>query len=205
MKRLAVLGASGHGKVVADIAECCGWDDIVFFDDAWPTVTTNGIWSVIGDSESLIKQLTEFNGIFIAIGNNKVRAAKTEELSAQSAPLITLVHPSAVISQYAVLGAGSVVMPNVTVNAFAHIGDGVILNTGCIIDHDCTVGNFVHISPGARLAGGVTVGVQSLLGIGCSVIQLVSVGSYAVVGAGAVVTCELPDYVKAVGVPARVL
>ena len=205
MKRLAVLGASGHGKVVADIAECCGWDDIVFFDDAWPTVTTNGIWPVIGDSESLIKQLTEFNGVFIAIGNNKIRAAKTEELLAQSASLITLVHPSAVISQYAVLGAGSVVMPNVTVNAFAHIGDGVILNTGCSIDHDCTVGNFAHISPGARLAGGVTVGVQSWLGIGCSVIQLVSVGSHAVVGAGAVVTCELPDNVKAVGVPARVL
>lgn len=205
MKRLAILGASGHGKVVADIAECCGWDEIIFFDDAWPTVTTNAIWPVAGDSEVLIKQLTEFNGVFIAIGNNKIRAAKTEELLAQSAPLITLVHPSAVISQYAVLGAGSVVMPNVTVNAFTHIGDGVILNTGCCIDHDCTVGHFAHVSPGACLAGGVTVGVQSWLGIGCSVIQLVSVGSYAVVGAGAVVTRELPDNVKAAGVPARVL
>lgn len=205
MRQLAILGASGHGKVVADIAESCGWERIVFFDDAWPSVSSNGVWPVIGDTGTLISQLTEFDGVFIAIGNNKTRAAKTLELLNQSAPLITLIHPSAVISHYARVSAGTVVMPNVSVNAFAEIGKGVILNTGCSIDHDCRIGEFAHISPGAHLAGGVTVGTESWLGIGCSVIQQVAIGCFVIVGAGTVVNRKLPDNAKAVGVPAQLL
>lgn len=203
MKRLAVLGASGHGKVVADIAECCGWDDIVFFDDAWPTVTTNGIWPVIGDSNALINRLTDFDGAIVAIGNNKIRAEKTRCLIELSANVVSLIHPSAVVSRHSKVGLGTVVMSNVAVNAFSYIGDGVILNTGCSIDHDCIIENFAHISPGVCLAGGVKVGRESWLGIGCSVIQLISVGQSVMVGAGAVVTTSLPDNAKAIGVPAK--
>ncbi|NIQ11431.1 acetyltransferase, partial [candidate division KSB1 bacterium] len=57
MKRLAILGASGHGKVVADIAECCGWSEFFFFDDAWPKLQRNGRWSVQGNSQHLTEQL----------------------------------------------------------------------------------------------------------------------------------------------------
>jgi len=30
VNRLAILGASGHGKVVADTAECCNWQVVEF-------------------------------------------------------------------------------------------------------------------------------------------------------------------------------
>lgn len=203
MKRLAILGASGHGKVVADIAECCGWDEVVFFDDAWPKVSVNDNWAVAGNSQALVECLDTFAGVVVAIGNNAIRAEKLRWLSEISAPVVTLVHPSAVISQYADLGAGTVVMPGVVVNVSSQIGDGVILNTGCSIDHDCTIGDCTHISPGARLAGGVKVGAQSWIGIGTSVKQLVQIGQRVTVGAGAAVVTDLPDGVTAVGVPAR--
>jgi sugar O-acyltransferase (sialic acid O-acetyltransferase NeuD family) len=203
LKRLAILGASGHGKVVADIAECCGWDEVVFFDDAWPKVSVNGNWAVAGNSQALVECLDTFAGVVVAIGNNAIRAEKLRWLSEISAPVVTLVHPSAVISQYADLGAGTVVMPGVVVNVSSQIGDGVILNTGCSIDHECTIGDCTHISPGARLAGGVKVGAQSWIGIGTSVKQLVQIGQRVTVGAGAAVVTDLPDGVTAVGVPAR--
>jgi len=203
LKRLAILGASGHGKVVADIAECCGWDEVVFFDDAWPKVSVNDNWAVAGNSQALVECLDTFAGVVVAIGNNAIRAEKLRWLSEISAPVVTLVHPSAVISQYADLGAGTVVMPGVVVNVSSQIGDGVILNTGCSIDHDCTIGDCTHISPGARLAGGVKVGAQSWIGIGTSVKQLVQIGQRVTVGAGAAVVTDLPDGVTAVGVPAR--
>lgn len=203
MKRLAILGASGHGKVVADIAECCGWDEVVFFDDAWPKVSVNDNWAVAGNSQALVECLDTFAGVVVAIGNNAIRAEKLRWLSEISAPVVTLVHPSAVISQYADLGAGTVAMPGVVVNVSSQIGDGVILNTGCSIDHDCTIGDCAHISPGARLAGGVKVGTQSWIGIGTSVKQLVQIGQRVTVGAGAAVVTDLPDGVTAVGVPAR--
>ena len=202
MTRLAIFGASGHGKVVADIAESCGWDEIVFFDDAWPSITANGCWVVEGTGQSLADNLKKFSGVFVAIGNNRIRADKISWLRELSAPLVSLVHPSAVMSKYAELGAGSVVMPCVVVNASARVGMGAILNTGSSIDHDCDTGDCVHICPGARLAGGVTVGNYSWIGVGACVKQLIRIGESVTVGAGAAVVSNLPDGVAAVGVPA---
>lgn len=202
MKRLAVLGASGHGKMVADIAESCGWDEVVFFDDAWPGKTTNGCWVIEGTGQALADKLKTFAGVFVAIGDNRIRAEKIGWLLELSAPLVSLVHPSAVVSKYAELGTGIVVMPGVVVNVSARVGIGAILNTGSSIDHDCDIGHCVHISPGARLAGGVTVGNHSWVGISACVNQLIHIGQDVTVGAGAAVVSNLSDGVKAMGVPA---
>ena len=205
MKRLAVLGASGHGKVIADLAEMVGWDEVVFFDDAWPQVARNGVWSVVGDSQALIDQLSHYGGVVVAIGNNRIRANKLRWLAQNMAPIVSLIHPNAVISRYAYLGDGCVVMSGVVVNADTNIADGVILNTGCSVDHDCAIGSYAHISPGARLAGGVCVGAHSWVGIGACVNEQVSIGRQVVIGAGAAVVSDLDDGVTAVGVPAKTI
>lgn len=204
MKRLAILGASGHGKVIADIAECCYWSEVVFFDDAWPSISANGKWAVAGNSETLAGRLKDFSGIIVAIGNNSIRAKKLKWLSSLSAPLVNIIHPSAAISSHAELGLGCAVMPGAVVNVSTSIGDGAILNTGSSVDHDCVIGSCVHISPGARLAGGVHVGDQSWIGIGASVKQLVIIGHNVTVGAGAAVVSNLPNGITAMGIPATV-
>lgn len=205
MKRLAILGASGHGKVVADTAESCGWQSIEFFDDAWPERQHNGSWAVVGDTAALHERLQMFDGVVVAIGNNAIRYSKLLELEAAGASLCSLVHPAATVSRYAVLEKGTVVFAQAVVNADVRIGLGSILNTGCSVDHDCVLGAAVHISPGARLAGGVSVGDLSWVGIGASVRQLVRIGAQVVVGAGAAVTTDVADALTVVGVPARAL
>jgi len=203
MSRLAVLGASGHGKVVADTAECCGWETIEFFDDAWPGLLRNGAWNVVGNTERLLAAVHEYDGVLVAIGNNRVRQAKLDQLKAAGAMLVTLRHPDSTVSRYATLGEGSVVFAGAVVNADARVGSGAILNTGSSVDHDCLLGSCVHISPGARLAGGVCVQDLSWIGIGACVRQLVNIGSQVMVGAGAVVVRDVPDKVTVAGVPAR--
>jgi sugar O-acyltransferase (sialic acid O-acetyltransferase NeuD family) len=203
MKRLAILGASGHGKVVADTAECCGWQAIEFFDDAWPQVSAIGGWPVAGNTGDLLKRIGEFDGVLVAIGNNSVRRRKTDELKASGAKLPVLMHPASIISQYAQIGAGTVVFASAVVNAYAIIGEGAILNTGCSIDHDCFLGAYVHVSPGARLAGAVNVGEGSWIGIGACVRQVLSIGSNVMVGAGAAVINDISDNMTVAGVPAR--
>ena len=205
MKRLAVLGASGHGKVVAEIAECCGWQQIEFFDDAWPGIRKNGVWQVVGDTNALLARLASYDGAVVAIGNNVIRHRKLQALKAAGAYLVSLIHPAATVSRYATVGFGSVVMAGVIVNAGASIGSGAILNTGCSVDHDCELGEAVHVSPGARLAGGVHVGDHSWIGIGASVRQGITIGARAVIGAGAAVVKDLSADVTAVGVPAKVV
>lgn len=203
--RLAVLGASGHGKVVADSAELLGWNSVTFFDDAWPPLKNNGPWAIAGDITHLLDRITDFDGVVIAIGNNHIRAEKQKRLGDAGAKLVTLVHPSAVISAYASLGEGVVVFGNAVVNASAVVGAGVIINTGAVIEHDCVIDEFAHVSPNAALAGGVNVGREAWVGACASVRQLLTVGAGAVVGMGAVVTRDVPSGLTVLGSPAKTL
>ena len=203
MEKLAILGASGHGKVVADIAECCGLEQIDFFDDAWPDAGTNGVWQIVGDTEVLLNKISDYDGVIVGIGNNVIRYQKLQLLSAVDTNIVSLFHPSAIISRYASIGAGSVVMAGVVVNVDVKTGSGAILNTGCSIDHDCVLGESVHVSPGARLAGNVCIGDRSWVGIGAVVRQSVDIGQDVMVGAAAAVISSLPDGVTALGVPAK--
>ncbi|QVM92805.1 acetyltransferase [Pseudomonas entomophila] len=205
MSRLAILGASGHGKVVADAAQLSGWSSIEFFDDAWPHVTVNGAWPVVGDSTRLLACAAEFTGVAVAIGNNAVRRQKLTQLKDVGAMLATIIHPAAAVSPHASLGAGSVVLATAVVNPFAEVGEGAILNTGCSVDHDCRLGHCVHVSPGARLAGAVSVGDESWIGIGACVRQQIRIGAQVMIAAGAAVVGDISDNMTVAGVPARAL
>lgn len=202
---LAILGASGHGKVLADIAEQTGWDRVVFFDDAWPSVSNNGGWEVIGGSSELLDSLDSYSGVIVAIGNNEVRHSKLKQLIEVNANLVTLIHPSAVISKYSSIGVGSVVVANAVINSHTKIGFGAIINTSSSVGHDCVFGDAVHVCPGARIAGGVQIDDKSWVGVGSSIKQLVEIGSGTTIGAGAAVVSNIPSFVTAVGVPAKVI
>lgn len=202
MRRLAILGASGHGKVVADLAELEGWRSIVFYDDAWPNLQFSH-WPVLGTFEHLLQRVGEYDGVLVAIGNNVVRNAKLELLKATAVAIPTLVHPAASVSRYASISSGTVVFAGAIVNAGAVVGSGCILNTSCSVDHDCVLADAVHVSPGAHLAGGVNVGPLSWIGIGACVKQEIRIGANVQVGAGAVVVCSIADNLIVIGIPAK--
>lgn len=203
MKRLALLGASGHGKVVADAALASGWDHVEFFDDAWPQRSRNGPWLVTGDSAALLARLGEFEGVLVSIGDCVVRWEMHQALQTAGARLATVVHPSASVSRYAMLGAGTAVMAAAVVNADAVVGAAGIINTGATVDHDCQLGDAVHICPGAHLSGAVRVGHASWVGVGAAVKQGMVIGAGVMVGAGAVVVAPVADDQTVVGNPAR--
>lgn len=203
MKRLAILGASGHGKVAAEIAELIGWQEIVFFDDAWPSVDVVGAWSVVGNTDRLISSIGEYDGFFIAIGNNSTRLRKFNQVNNYSMNPATLIHPSAVISKYAVVGEGTVVMANAVINPFVTVGLASIVNTGVTIDHDCLLVSAAHISPGAHLAGEVVVGSRSWVGVGANIKQQVVIGEDVIIGAGATVVNNIENGLTVVGCPAK--
>ena len=205
MKRLAILGASGHGKVIADAALLTGWDEVIFYDDAWPEKELNGRWPIVGNTVSLLKRELPFDGVIVGIGNNKVRLEKTQQLAQLALPVVTIVHPSAVISPFSTIGCGSVVLASAVVQIDTSIGRATVINTSASVDHDCVLEDGVHISPGAHLAGGVCVGARSWVGIGASIKQLIQIGADVTIGAGAVVVADVADSVTVVGVPARIL
>jgi sugar O-acyltransferase (sialic acid O-acetyltransferase NeuD family) len=204
MIRLAILGAGGHGRVVADIAETNGWKFIDFYDDN--LTLKNAViqsWTVVGNIDDLLSSWSKYDGVFVAIGDNRQRKDKIEMFRNADANLINLIHSTASISRYSSIGSAVVIMAGAVINTGVIIGSGSIINTNASVDHDCFLGESVHVSPGACLGGGVKVGSCSWLGIGSSVKQNIVLGSDVIVGAGAAVVSNFADGSIVVGVPAK--
>lgn len=185
-KRLIIIGASGHGKVVADIAlKMNQWETIAFLDDDETKTTCLG-FEVIGKSAEFPKYLNNSDFV-VAIGNNRTREKIQNELAKNEASIASLVHPNAVIATDVFIGDGTVIMAGVVINSSTSIGNGCIINTSSSIDHDNRIGNFVHVSPGVRLAGAVNVGDKTWIGIGCTVVNNISIKTCRMIKAGTIV------------------
>jgi sugar O-acyltransferase (sialic acid O-acetyltransferase NeuD family) len=197
---LLICGAGGHGRVAADTAESLGYRGITFVDRQWPRLSRTLAWDVV---EADFSRAGQFGDCFVAIGNNAQRMKMIGELLAKSKTLVSLIHPSAVVSKHARVGLGSIVVAQAVVQAGTRLGQGTIVNTAATIDHDCHIGNGVHVSPGAHLAGGVTVGDCSWIGIGSTIREGCRIGENVTVAAGAVVVRNVADGATVFGVPAK--
>lgn len=201
-KRLGVIGAGGHGKVVADVAERAGWTDVVFFDTrAMAGHQEHAHWSLVAVPEDAAAH--DCDGYFVAIGNSRARQQWSEWLLNKGLPLVSLTDPSAVVSEYVTIDPGVLIVAGAVVNVDSHLSYGVIVNTRASVDHDCQVGAYSHICPAAALAGTVTVGSHSWIGIGSQVKQGICIGNDVIVGAGATVVADISDNLTVVGTPAR--
>ncbi len=199
MKQLVIIGASGHGKVVADIAKKNGYNDIVFLDDN-ASVKECARYPVAGNFNEAVNQKRD---TILAIGNASTRQKIQEELENAGVKIVTLVHPDAVVAESVWIGAGTVVMAGAVINPDTSIGKGCIINTCSSVDHDCVIRDYVHVSVGAHVAGSVHIGEKTWLGVGATVINNVSICENCMIGAGAVVIKSIEEPGTYVGVPVK--
>jgi len=199
-KGVAVIGASGHAKVVVATLRAAGFEVLGAFDDDPEKLGT----SILGvPVVGLPADVADGQAAVLAIGMNRSRwdlNRRLERLQWQ-----TVVHPSAVVHPSVRVGSGTVVCAGVVIQPDTTVGSHVIVNTSASIDHDCVVGDFAHIAPGVHLAGGVAVGEGAFMGIASVVIPGSRVGKWSIVGAGGVVVGEVEAHSQVAGVPAREL
>lgn len=197
MNRLIIIGASGHGKVVADIARLNGYSDIVFLDNN-SEITKCASYPVLGPDT----MTAELQGdVFVAIGNAVNRRKLMEREQNRFFPV--LIHPQAVVAKDVVIGKGTVVMGGTVINPNTKIGQGVIINTASSVDHDCEIEDYVHVSVGAHLCGTVRVGMGTWVGAGAIVSNNVDICADSMIGAGAVVVKNITEAGTYIGVPVR--
>lgn len=200
MNKLIIIGASGHGKVIADIARLNGYTNIAFLDDDNSKAECNG-YPVI-DSIAKAKQYIDSDFI-VAIGNARIRESIQKSLINCGLNVVTLIHPKAVIAEKVIIGIGSVIMAGAVLNSASIIGDGCIINTCASVDHDCYIGNYVHVSVGSHIAGTVAIGERTWIGIGATVSNNISIIGDCIIGAGAVVVDNIDVKGTYMGVPSR--
>lgn len=208
-KRVVIVGAGGHGQVVADALLQMAMHDatltpVGFVDDDVALAGKRFLdLPVFGQIASLAS--LDHDAVIVAIGNNQVRRTIFMLLQAQGEAFATVIHPRAVVAPSARIGAGAVLVAGAIVNPGAVIGANVILNTGATVDHHNQIGRHAHVAPGAHLGGDVVIGEGTLIGIGAIVMPQCHVGAWSVIGAGAVVTRNQPGEIVAVGAPARIV
>lgn len=201
IKQLIIVGASGHGKVVTDIAiKMNRWERIIFLDDD-TSIKKLIEYDVVGTTIEAIKY-KEKADFFVAIGNNETRKKVQENFVAQGLNIVTLVHPNAVIGTDVEIGIGTVIMAGVVINSSTQIGNGCIINTCSSVDHDNEIKDYVHLSPGVRIAGNVTVNHTTWLGVGSMVSNNINICEECKIGAGALVIKNITKPGTYIGIPA---
>lgn len=206
-RKLLILGAGGHGQVLADLFNSVSGDEnrivpIGFLDDDVSIAheVRCGI-PVLGSLADISK--IEHDAIIIGIGNNQIRSRLFSKLLLSGERFATAIHRSAVIGCGVEIGNGSVICAGVIVSTGSTIGENVIVNTSSSVDHHSQIGNHTHIAPGVHLGGYVKVEDHTLVGIGATVLPNIRIGANCIVGAGAVINRNVPDNVLAKGIPAR--
>lgn len=204
--KYTLIGHGGHSKVIKDLIESRDGHQIIAYLDDKYELPDSILDLYIGPVHSIYFILNQFPDVKIvmAIGNNATRKAIVENLNLPDEHYCTLISKEAIISPGARIDVGSVVMPGAIINTDSMVGKHVIVNTGAIIDHDCSIGDYAHVSPKGCLTGSVTLEEGVLIGAGATVIPEINIGKWSLIGAGATVVKDVPDYCRAVGVPARV-
>ncbi|MCH5139124.1 acetyltransferase, partial [Clostridiaceae bacterium UIB06] len=206
MKKVVLIGAGGHCKVIIDIIKSTNEYEIVGITNKSYNEDVLNV-PVIGDDNVLDKLYNDgVKYAFICIGalnNINIRNRIYKKLKNIGFNLPVLIHKTAVVSTFSHIAEGTCIMAGTIINPGVHIEKNCIINTGAIIEHDCFIGYNTHISPKVALAGGVKVGFNTHIGIGSSVIQNIEIGNNVTIGAGAVVINNIHDSVLAVGVPAK--
>ena len=192
--KLIIVGASGHGKVISDIAIMNGYKDIVFLDDDVSKKKCAG-FCVIGKTDEAINMTGDK---IVAIGEPRTREKVQNRIVT-----VKLIHPDAVLGSRVLIGNGTVVMAGVVINADTQIGEGCIINTCASVDHDCVLEDYVHIAPGAHVCGGVKVGKMTWIGTGATICNNVNICCNCTIGAGTVVVKDIKEEGTYVGVPAK--
>ena len=191
-KKLAIIGAGGHGKVVGEIALLNQYHTIDFFDDQANEIKKFPL-KICGNLDQLKNNLKNYDVFFVAIGNNKKRYDQISWLKKEKKNIVSLIHPKSTVSQFSSVETGSCIMANAVINPGSFIKEGVIINTSSSIDHDCLIEDYAHISPNCSLSGNVSVGKFTHLGTGTSVHPRINIGKNVKTGIGSKIYKDILD------------
>jgi sugar O-acyltransferase (sialic acid O-acetyltransferase NeuD family) len=209
--KLLIIGAGGHGREVAEIAQqqaaiskCFTLEGFIDDCEDIRNKFVDGV-PVLGGWEWFSSKSREEFRVICAVGYPEIIAKLVARAKVLELRFTNVISPHAHISPQATIGEGIVIFPNCVVSTRVSLGDHVLLNVASTISHDSKIKRYTTINPGVHVAGNVSIGEGCYIGMGANIIQGRTVGDWTTVGAGAVVTTDLPSNITAVGVPAKLL
>ena len=211
MTDVVILGAGGFARetywvFLDDNLETRKWNVLGFIDDnASLHGTTLCDLPVLGGFDWLSKNARSDWRAICGVGNPRTRKLLAEHAAALGLEFCTAIHPSARLSRWVEIGPGTIITAGNVLTTQIKLEPHVLLNLDCTVGHDTIIGRYCNINPGCHISGSVRLGEGVDLGTGAVVLQGKTIGDWSVIGAGAVVTSDIPPQVTAVGVPCKVI
>ena len=143
--------------------------------------------------------------IVVAIADPESRTAVVSRLGSCGWRFGNVLHPRASLGSGVSFGEGSIVLALSYVSTDARLGRHVHINYGVTFGHDSIAEDFVTVLPNSTIGGGVRLCSVSTVGSGATILPGLNIGERAIVGAGAVVTKDVPADTVVVGIPARTM
>lgn len=194
---LILIGAGGHARACIDVIDQQGQYHIVGMVGLPEELHSQHLgYEVIAIDDALAQLAQSITYALITTGqiqSGKLRKRLYQQATQCGFQMPTIIAPTAHVSRYASIGAGSIVMHGAIVNAGAKVGNNCIINTRALLEHDAVIADHCHISTGAILNGGVNVGACSFIGSGCVLKEGLSIGKDCLVGIGLTVRHSLTD------------
>lgn len=212
MKKLIIIGGYGNGTVVQSTVEDINkvtptWEIIGFLNDR-ETNHINGK-PVLGPiTEEVVEKYLEdpdtyFFYTLISVKLNFKFLSKLHDLKIPTERFATIVHPTAVVSQFAQLGHGVCIQPLVSVGPNVKVGNHVQIFAQSLLGHNATLEDYTYVANNACIGASVHLHEGAYLGTNATTLEGVQLGPWSLVGIGAVVLKDVPEYTKVVGNPAR--
>lgn len=211
MKKIAIYGAGGFGREVMTLIKGINkiggeYDVLGFYDDGYNAGNEINGYKILGGIDDL-NNITESISVVLAIGNPNTKRSVVDKIVNPYVKFPTIIHPSVIIgdAKYVSIGQGCIICSGTIITTNVVINDFVILNLSCTVGHDTVIGRHSSFMPSVNISGEVQIGEGVYVGTGAKIINQLCIGSDTIIGAGAVVTKDIPSNCTAVGVPAKVI
>ena len=206
MNNVVIVGAGGNARKIIDIFNDTKINIIGLISSESKGSSIYG-HKVIGTIKEInrLKKLYAIKSAIVSIGDNFRRKQIAHYIQRFGINLINAIHPSAEISESAIIGTGNIIVTGAILHAMTKVGNGCLIDTNAVIEHDCDIRDFSSVGPGAVLCGNVKVNTVTAIGAGATVLEKRSIGKHCVIGGGALVNRSIPDNSLAYGVPAKVI
>lgn len=208
MKDIVIIGAGGFGREVAWLIEEINnvkptWNIIGFIDESDDLQGTKiNEYKVIGKLAWLMdKELNVVN----TIADPKIREKVMFSLKNSSNSYPNLIHPSVMYSKSVELGVGNIICASSILTVNIKIGNHVIINLDCTIGHDAIIKDYSTILPSVNVSGNTVISERCSIGTGSAIIQGLTIGENTIIGAGSTVVRHIESNCTAVGSPAKVI
>lgn len=207
--KIGIYGTGGTGRevyeIIQDIYELKGklYEEIIFIDDITEDKELFGC-RILSFDEVINEGIKDIR-VAIAVGEPNLRAKLREKVEAKGYSLISVIHPRANVSRFAVIEDGVIIKGNCFVSNKAVVKKNVLLQAYAVVGHDVVINEDSLISNFVCIGGFSNIGDRVYIAMHSAIIDRINIGNDCIIGLSTSVFKDVEEGKIVLGNPGRII